>query len=221
MAPNITFEAYGKQFLQKGGDINDLENILNERGASAYTTAEVIEDLKENGSTVEEVNDIFKKYSTEDVEVLLGDLNSVREKIILALKEEGFLNREGIYNWIKDNPLLLDVSQRTLSRELDKMVDEGLVIMEDLDFFWGEKEICRSVVIGSRPIPSGLLPGSIHLGIKIGNKHPIKGVGAWTEGVTKHEYVNFVVLAVPTIRSGFPGHGPAPDFFEDIGPDLC
>ena len=178
MAPNITFEAYGKQFLQKGGDINDLENILNERGASAYTTAEVIEDLKENGSTVEEVNDIFKKYSTEDVEVLLGDLNSVREKIILALKEEGFLNREGIYNWIKDNPLLLDVSQRTLSRELDKMVDEGLVTMEDLDYFWDEKEICRTVVIGSRPISSGLLPGNIQLGIKIGNKDPLRGVGA-------------------------------------------
>ena len=25
---------------------------------------------------------------------------------------------------------------------------------------------------------------------------------------------------VPPIRSGFPDHGPDPDFFEEIGPDL-
>ena len=26
--------------------------------------------------------------------------------------------------------------------------------------------------------------------------------------------------SVPPIRSGFPDHGPDPDFFEEIGPDL-
>ena len=65
--------------------------------------------------------------------------------------------------------------------------------MEDFGYFWSVKEICRSVVIGSRPV-SEMLPASIHLGIKIGKKHPIKGVGAWTEVMAKHENDSFMVL---------------------------
>ena len=34
------------------------------------------------------------------------------------------------------------------------------------------------------------------------------------------QIVEKVHKAVPPIRSGFPDHGPDPDFFEEIGPDL-
>ena len=31
---------------------------------------------------------------------------------------------------------------------------------------------------------------------------------------------NTILYAVPPIRSNFSDHGPDPDFFEEIGPDL-
>ena len=217
MSLNITFLEFGKLFAYKtGGDITNLENILKERGAADATVDNVINALRKDGVTMEEM---YEKYGTKDVDVLMGDLSSVRDKIILALKGEGYLTITGIFNWIVDCPLLIDVSKRTLSRELDAMVDTGLVRKDDFDYFWGGKEVSRSVVIGSRPISSKMIPGNLHLGIKIGNNHPIKGVGTWTEVMSKHDNDSMMVLdsGSPALPVGFPAEGVASS--TDTPPD--
>ena len=86
-----------------------------------------------------------------DVEVLLGDMSSSRDKITLALKAEGFLTITGIFNWIQENELLIGISKPAIIKTLDLIIEEGLVRKESFDYIMGKKEDPRSVVIGSRP----------------------------------------------------------------------
>ena len=57
MSLNITFLEFGKLFAYKtGGDITNLENILKERGAADATVDNVINALRKDGVTMEEMS---------------------------------------------------------------------------------------------------------------------------------------------------------------------
>ena len=60
----------------------------------------------------------------DKVLIIVGNLSSPRDKIILVLKEMGFPTLTEIINWIQDNELPKPISETT-----------------EYDFFWGKKTI--------------------------------------------------------------------------------
>ena len=105
--------------------------------------------------------------------------------------------------WVADHPMLLNVSERSVVRELDMMMRTRVLLKKGDDYFWNKTPQWRSVIVGSRPIssdPRGIC-GPLHLGLKICQGHPLTDEGQWTEVQGKFENSGQLVL-----DTGCPAH---------------